>query len=91
MGHSQFKKAYCTYNYVENCKSVVRPCYECPSMFIVMLLSVIVCISYDNNDPFAPLFIPLHHFVVFDEVRSGSMSTQRIIRHIVSSLRVRVL
>ena len=68
-GHSQFIMAVCPSSYDDNCKSVVRQCYERLSVFIIILLSVQVCILsvfifYECNGSYKVFIIPLHHFVV---------------------------
>ena len=71
---------YCLSSYGDNCKSVVCPCNERLSAFIVILLPVQVCILsvfifYECNGPNKVFIIHLHHFVVCDDVTSGCMSS----------------
>ena len=61
--------AYCLSSYGDNCKSVVLPFNERLSVFIVILLSVQLCILslfifYECNGSYKVFIIPLHHFVV---------------------------
>ena len=96
-GHSQFIMAVCPSSYVDNCKSVVRQCYERLSVFIVIITIVcpsvfIVCLYILWMQWFIQgIYYSFASLCSCDDVTSGYMSRQRLLRHIVALLRVCVL